>query len=137
MCVQSLALETLHVLSIPCETALRGYAIGMQTGDMVRVSIDTHGGFHPFVGARGYYMDVVRALEGDQVILTRVSWAPRGGCTPTSSPDASVEVKGKVYTIRMLDRGSVWWAKLPGALEPLATGATYEEALSRVVRSLS
>lgn len=112
----------------------------MKPGDKVRVRIDTNGGWHGLVGTRGYYADTVRATgtEGDRsyVVLTEVSWAPPEDCEPTDSNDAEVEVGGRTYRIRMLDRGKVWWAKLPRSLEPLACEATYSEALHRAVESL-
>jgi hypothetical protein len=108
----------------------------IKPGDTVRVTVDTHGGFHPLVGERGYYADVVRDVQGDQVILTHVSWAPVSDVAPTTSPDALVTFRGRPAKIRMLDRGKIWWAMLPSALEPLATGRTYEDALRKAVTKL-
>jgi hypothetical protein len=108
----------------------------IKPGDTVRVTVDTHGGFHPLVGERGYYADVVRDVQGDQVILTHVSWAPVSDVAPTTSPDALVTFRGRPAKIRMLDRGKIWWAMLPRALEPLATGKTYEDALRKAVTKL-
>jgi len=118
----------------------------MKTGDKVRVRIDTNGGWHGLVGVRGYYADRVRATGAQQatdgssqpyVTLTYVSWTERKDCEPTKSDDAQVEMpNGKTYRIRMLDRGKVWWAILPGALEPLACRPRYDEALAAAVGSL-
>lgn len=108
----------------------------MKPGDKVRVRIDTNGGYHPLVGTAGYYTDTVRAVFDDLIVLTHVSWMPEAACEPTDNYDALVKVDGREHLVRMLDRGKVWWAKLPGALEPIATAPTYDEALRAAVRSL-
>ena len=108
----------------------------MQAGDTVRVHIDTNGGWHGYVGVKGYYTDTIRKVGEKHVVLTHVSHVPTEDCEPTTSFKAQVTVKGKTYNVRMMDRGKVWWAKLPRGIEPLACEATYIDTLRRAVERL-